>query len=1258
MNRHKRQAAKQPLENSAQYLQIAFDESSIAKVFVSLDGHFLKVNRAACTLLGYPEAELLTKSVRDVSHPDDIAPTEAMLEPILAGQRLSAQMEKRFVQKDGTVVWALVNTVLIRAADGAPLFRISEAQDITERKRIEEKLREAEMRFRLLSEASPTAIYIIQDGVLQYVNPTFVELLGYPIEQLLGSDPLSYIYPDDVPLAREKLGQRLSGQVKKLDYQCRMVRKNGGIRYIHIYSSVTESLASGPLVIGNLLDITEQRQAELAAARSLVLVNAIINSTIDLIWSVDAEQFGLLTWNQALQEYFQAGRGIMLEIGMRPEELFPPESSYIQTWRQLYQRALADGSYTTEYRVFTGNRVLLLSLNLLQQEGQVFGISVFGKDITEIKRSNEMLQISEQAAHRIAEQLRMINQMMGILIGSLDFESRMQKLHEICQRIGDTDTFYVFLYDKETGTISSPYNYKDGVRLQLPVRDIREKPGVTGYVIEHPQTLYIPDTLQLPPGVPPIIVQPGRQTRSLVIVPLMLSGQVIGVVSMQSCAVNAYTPDQIQALELLAPQAAIALQNSRLYEQERNERNLVNALIDNLPGIFLLVNQSGRLQRWNKYVEMTLGYPAEKLGELDILSLIVPQDRALYAGLVAQCFAEGGGTAEMRLVVSGGKAEIPFYVTGARVQLGDELYLSAIGLNITERKRAEEALRQQIDQNQKHVRELEAIAQVSAKLRQVQTRAEMIQILLEESMRVLEAQGGALGLLNGNSLVIWGAAGLVADIQGQVIAQNDGLGWQVIQDGMPRFFDGKSGEVASVFVSLLNDMQNGIHSGILTPLKSDDLTIGVSFLGYVSPQPVPADRRRLASAIAEFAGSALHRVSMSETLEKIVADRTRELQTIYQIVASVGSRLELRPAIQSALALILPAVASDAGAVLLWDEPHGHFDVLAAQGLSQSVIDYLERADNQSGPEGRALANRKPFVLADLADVSTDKRLPFKYHGRLPFAALPMTIGDQVIGILDVARRGGEPFDLEELTLLTFIADHLGLVIENSLLFWQIEDQAVLAERSRMARALHDSVTQLLYSIVLYAEGANRLADQANWEQVQANLAELGQIARQALKEMRLMVYELRSPALHNGGLAKAIQHRLNSVEMRSGIQASVVADRVPRLLERTEEALYRIALEALNNSLKHAQAKNVTVFIRRTKNELRLCVRDDGVGFSVEEKAHSGGLGILGINERVERLNGQLEIRSAPGGGCEVEVVIPISGNRAEQRSYRRQKS
>jgi len=171
------------------------------------------------------------------------------------------------------------------------------------------------------------------------------------------------------------------------------------------------------------------------------------------------------------------------------------------------------------------------------------------------------------------------------------------------------------------------------------------------------------------------------------------------------------------------------------------------------------------------------------------------------------------------------------------------------------------------------------------------------------------------------------------------------------------------------------------------------------------------------------------------------------------------------------------------------------------------------------------------------------------------------------------------------------------------------------------------------------------MAEQGDLEKVQDCLLQLGQVSQQALKEMRLMVFELRSPALLSTGLAGAIQHRLDAVENRAGIGASLEFGQIPELPERVEAGLYRITLEALNNSLKHSHAGNILVSLDRKGDSLFLCVADDGEGFDLADAAGNGGLGLTSMRERAEQMKGTLHIFSSPGSGTEVITEFPLFG-------------
>jgi len=198
-------------------------------------------------------------------------------------------------------------------------------------------------------------------------------------------------------------------------------------------------------------------------------------------------------------------------------------------------------------------------------------------------------------------------------------------------------------------------------------------------------------------------------------------------------------------------------------------------------------------------------------------------------------------------------------------------------------------------------------------------------------------------------------------------------------------------------------------------------------------------------------------------------------------------------------------------------------------------------------------------------------------------------------------------------------------------------------ERQRLARELHDSVTQALYSLVLLSEAARRLAGAQDSSQLQEVVTRLGEIGQQALKEMRLMVYELRSLTLQERGLVRALEQRLDAVEKRAGIRASLTTEGTLELAAPVEEALYRIVQEALNNALKHASATAVSVRVAAGDGRVEIEVADDGKGFDPDAVRDRGGMGLANMQERIAELGGQLAIRSTPGKGTTVQVTLDV---------------
>jgi PAS domain S-box-containing protein len=223
---------------------------------------------------------------------------------------------------------------------------------------------------------------------------------------------------------------------------------------------------------------------------------------------------------------------------------------------------------------------------------------------------------------------------------------------------------------------------------------------------------------------------------------------------------------------------------------------------------------------------------------------------------------------------------------------------------------------------------------------------------------------------------------------------------------------------------------------------------------------------------------------------------------------------------------------------------------------------------------------------------------------------------------------------------------HVGAMIDitDRVTLSEAQARAALEERQRLARELHDSVTQSLYSLTLLAEASRRMALDGNTEKMIGNIARLGETAQQALKEMRLLVYELRPLALETTGLVEALQHRLDAVEKRAGVEAQLKVESNCDLSADVENGLYRIAQEVLNNSLKHAEATRVSVRLLADSQCVEVEITDNGKGFDPQAVRDQGGMGLGNIQERTESLGGEVAFVSKSGEGTQVLVRVPLN--------------
>jgi signal transduction histidine kinase len=205
----------------------------------------------------------------------------------------------------------------------------------------------------------------------------------------------------------------------------------------------------------------------------------------------------------------------------------------------------------------------------------------------------------------------------------------------------------------------------------------------------------------------------------------------------------------------------------------------------------------------------------------------------------------------------------------------------------------------------------------------------------------------------------------------------------------------------------------------------------------------------------------------------------------------------------------------------------------------------------------------------------------------------------------------------------------------------QAEELAVLEDRNRLARNLHDSVSQTIFSMRLTAEAARLLLEQ-NKAKAREQLERLQELAESALASMRALIHELRPTAIAEQGLVPALRRLLALLERQHGLSTTFDVSGEPDLSSEQAEQVYRIVQEGLNNVVKHAQIDRATVVVRFDKNRLTLRIEDRGKGFSPEQiKANSESIGLSSMRERVESLGGTLKVDSSPGQGTRINVEV-----------------
>ncbi len=441
------------------------------------------------------------------------------------------------------------------------------------------------------------------------------------------------------------------------------------------------------------------------------------------------------------------------------------------------------------------------------------------------------------------------------------------------------------------------------------------------------------------------------------------------------------------------------------------------------------------------------------------------------------------------------------------------------------------------------------------------------------------------------------------------------------------------------------------------PLLRNGEFAGVITLAHTDPEKqFSPDQIAVIEQLAELGSVAVENARLYELsrshealLEQRISERTRELSAMLNIANATNASFDTVRVFDALFEELRALIGISSGTLLVASGPE-HVRVAHYAGPAVSRIK-VGRLFAMGPHQTQVFSWRKPMIISDVR--STDDALALSYRNyvqaniqeQLPahiaaWMGVPVINNDHVIGMLSLTHDQIGGFTDAHAALALAAATQGAMAIVNNQLHARTVEAATLAERSRLARDLHDSVSQAVFSMVLNAKTMEQLA-LIDPNRVLEPLPHVISLAESALTEMRALIFELQPESLQREGLVSALQKQIAATRARHHltIEEQLCAQE-PDAGPQVKESLYRIAVEALHNAVKHSRAKLVRVRLEDSGDRIELQISDDGIGFDTRAVPY-GHFGLNAMRERVAQLNGAIDIDSAPGHGTRIAVSV-----------------
>ncbi|NTU55897.1 MAG: GAF domain-containing protein, partial [Anaerolineales bacterium] len=382
-------------------------------------------------------------------------------------------------------------------------------------------------------------------------------------------------------------------------------------------------------------------------------------------------------------------------------------------------------------------------------------------------------------------------------------------------------------------------------------------------------------------------------------------------------------------------------------------------------------------------------------------------------------------------------------------------------------------------------------------------------------------------------------------------------------------------------------------------------------------------------------------------LERLVRERTsalekrnQEIQALYQADERILRNVSLQQVFQTLVDVAVDTLNADRSVVFAWDERHTKVVPRVSRGFSPETLRVMEFAKGE-GVVGRVLETGKPAIVRqiELNDFRPEIRDALIAEGIRSFVHLPITLDNKVVGVFNIGFTKPNLIGDDTTRLFSALTHRASISIANMELFEQTKDLAVMEERNRLARDLHDSAKQKAFAALAQLGTARGILN-GNGQSAALHLSEAENLVSDVIQELTFLVQEIYPIALQEKGLAAVLREYVYEWENRNDIKVNLTLHKERRLPLGVEQAIYRVTQESLANIARHSRANRVDISLMYNGGTLQLSVADDGCGFDVGLKGH--GLGLRSIRERVGSIHGTVQVQTAPGQGTRIIVQVP----------------